>query len=255
MYPFIGIIFLISLITIAYLSEQAHATVIEDLAKPGIKDYYDSTDHMYFDFDSSWTMTQQEHAIFLTGNGAQFYFTVTEPSPGGPFPSADAPIDQIAKNVATQARSEDPTSQLVSQGPVTISIDKMPGYQSKFIQQQGGKKTVIDQFLISSGGLLYNIVYIVPESSYQQSLQYRNSIISDISVGQYYDRIMAPVMKQKTDIYIKYLYTQGAQKSTLAQQNLGITTDTLKHDREQLDKQHEEEQYQCRQGYHNSSCP
>ena len=97
----------------------------------------------------------------------------------------------------------------------------MPGFQLAFImppQEQGGERIFVDQFIILSGGALYLINYLTPESLYQQNLPYRDSILSSISVGKYYDTITGPNIKSIRASAIKILTDEAKFYGGLATQ-------------------------------------
>jgi hypothetical protein len=190
MYIIIGVIFLISLITLS-LAGISHGEVKNMISNPNLKYYYDDNQRLYLEFPVSWIEEEdQSNSVLLSGDGASLEIFALIPTPGSNFASAETPIEQVANDLIKSYKNI-PTIHLDSYKQFTIS--DTPGYYLGISEnQQGIGPVIIDNFIVVSGGLMYDIRYTVPQSLYNQNIPTRDLILDTIAVGYTYEKEVVP---------------------------------------------------------------
>ena len=192
MYLIIGVILLIFIITLSS-GGVSHGVVETSTANPNYKYYYDDNQRLYLEFPASWIKEEdQSSSVLLTGDGVSLTIFAFNPNQGSNFASAETPIEQVANDLI-QTYKNIPTIHLDSYTPFTIS--DTPGYYLRIsTNQQGVEPVIIDNFIVVSGGLMYDIRYTVPQSLYNQNIPTRDLILANIAVGYTYEKEVIPLL-------------------------------------------------------------
>ena len=192
MYISIGIIFLILLISLSFVG-ISYCVVETSTTNPSHKYYYDNNQRIYLDFPATWIEEEdQSSSVLLTGAGASLTIFNLIPTPGSYFPSAETPIEQVVNDLVETYKNI-PTIHLDSHKQFTIS-DTTGYYLRVSTNQQGVEPVLIDNFIVLSGGHMYDIRYTVPQSLYNQYIPTRDLILDTISLGNNYDKEITPIL-------------------------------------------------------------
>src|SRR5215208_4173407 len=103
MYIISGVIFLIFLISLSLAELVQAVEVYPSINNPSYKYIFDDNSKIYVTSPVSWTLTEQTDGILLNGDNAKVYLSVSYPTLGTVYPSANTPIEQVANFIMSNS--------------------------------------------------------------------------------------------------------------------------------------------------------
>ena len=238
-YIVIGVLFSSLLFLTFYLSQQAHAAFV-DSHNPNLQIYYNDNNRMTVVVPSSWTITEQDIGVYMVRNTAvigveRIYSGAT-----------NTPMEEIVNTFINDVSNANPTFELISSAPITLSTtySDMPAYQLYYVDQQNGESVTNEAFIIPTGDDVYAIKYQIPESLYQESLPDRDYIIHQTAVGDFYDTVAAPALKQldrtnQANGQVAILNEQARSNNALANSVADSNLEVLREQNAAADKEYD----------------